>query len=796
MDFDLRLKALEGLATSKSSQAMEALKQTLEKARASLRQETQYELLEQTLSILDVIGHLFSEDVVPEVISFINSLSNRPLTYSEDFDAFESFNSTYRNVSTLIFRAIDILLRLRYLSTPLIVETLLELSLYPDEKVRSRALDGIKSIATYDLSAFYGSDQQNGIGGSPQRILLNVFNGLNDTDLVAHQEAILNAMQSLLSPTIEGRRWNSSSLTISHGSIPTIGGVPEIRRDAIQLLKRLYPLVQNTSQKLATITALNIGSQPVIGRRSEDEASAMISENTTDILAFFESVIGTAGLQIIQKIESLTYWIFFHTNDERVRASALMIEKSIAANEEYQIYKTLVGFEGIFEDWEKLRKHDGYWEETDKFRRNRATEFAQSITPENYALWRDRILSYSKTESDDLATFPVFYHFLEVFATKQPTMALKLLSEDAERIAHVLIPLLRGLWVGPSRLALQLIMDKWINAGEHLYACTKLFLDCPTLDRELIGRILVRATDLKDRHTISMVMFVAVSNYHKDDRTLIDDLFIPALKALTDLKSAQWIFDIWFRREIGELISKLSDSDIDLVLCNLSALHRIDYQAEEILTVIAQKRPAKVLSFLCQRLNVEHTEEAERQNYEAIPFALHKLNKPLEHSPATAVQMVRSKYDGNYGFFIYGGARLLMMIFPHFSAEFEAELLRLVDEGSNESLEFVLAVLRNYEGQPFIHDVCKAVIRKLPIDSEWRTEVYAALQSTGVVTGEYGFAEAYERKKMEVQDWLVDSDEKIRAFATWYVEGLDQMIVADRQRADEQIVLRKHRYNE
>ena len=33
------------------------------------------------------------------------------------------------------------------------------------------------------------------------------------------------------------------------------------------------------------------------------------------------------------------------------------------------------------------------------------------------------------TESEDLATFPNFYHFLETFARAQPKLALKLLSE-------------------------------------------------------------------------------------------------------------------------------------------------------------------------------------------------------------------------------------------------------------------------------------------------------------------------------------------------------------------------------
>ena len=52
MDFDLRLKALTSLAESETDAAINALKQALQKAQASLRVDTQYDLLEQSLAVL------------------------------------------------------------------------------------------------------------------------------------------------------------------------------------------------------------------------------------------------------------------------------------------------------------------------------------------------------------------------------------------------------------------------------------------------------------------------------------------------------------------------------------------------------------------------------------------------------------------------------------------------------------------------------------------------------------------------------------------------------------------------
>lgn len=795
MDFDLRLKALASLTTSQTDAATNALKQALQKAQTSLREDTQYDLLEQSLAVLETIGHRFSDEVAAEAIAFLTAIKNRQITYAAELSAFGANIASYQNASTLAVQAIEVLLRLRYLATQTVVQALLRLSIDEDKVIRSKAIEALKTAAAYDLDVFYGPNRQSGLGGYPQEQILALLLGLCDRELIDLQHAVLAISESLLSPTIEGTRWSSTAVTISHGATPADGGVVEIRGDAIRLLKRLYALVEGTPQKLSVISVLNQATRPHRALSGGGDVSAMILRNTQDVLDFYGSLIDTADFQIVQKIESLSYWIFYHASNEQAKRYALSIEKAVAANNEYQIYKTLIGFEGIFVSWEQLRKNDSYWEETDKFRKEKADEFASSITPDTLPTWRARILAYAKTESDDMATFPIFYYFLETFARAQPKLALKLVSEDTTEIVGFLIPLLRGLWSSPEQPEVRRLLDEWIEAGKHLYASTKQFLDCPTLDRPLVKRLLDRAAELNELHTVGLVMSVAASNYHDDD-SIVVDLFMPALEILTDRGSPHWIFDLWFRREARVVISKLNEHGTNLILKNLMLLKEIDYHAEEILYLIAQRIPGKVLMFLCQRLSEEELGKKKRKTYDAIPYTLHKLHKPLAEIPKEAVRIVRAQYDGDFGKFAFRGAHLLKTIFPQFSPEFEIELLSLVDEGGDDNLEFVLAVLRNYEGQTFIHNICKAIVKKIPTNSQFRTEVSIALQNTGVVSGAYGFAEAYERKKTEIHDWLNDPSDIVKEFATWYVEGLNQMIAAERQRADEQIALRKQRFGE
>jgi len=354
--------------------------------------------------------------------------------------------------------------------------------------------------------------------------------------------------------------------------------------------------------------------------------------------------------------------------------------------------------------------------------------------------------------------------------------------------------LLRGLWSGPERNRVRALIEKWMHEGRFLYPAIKQFLSNPDIDIELATRLLYRAAEVGDLSTIREAASVAISNAGSGREHLIDTLLLPAIDLLTDRSSADWLFDNWFRKEMKEVLTSLTPDAIDIVLGSLKHLSKVDYHAEEVLSIIARRDPEKVLRYLCARLDAEVEEVSDP--FEAVPFELHKLNEPLAQVPQLAVQILRHHYRGDYSNFMHGGARLLAGIFPNFSEDFERELLKLVEEGSEANLQFVLAVLRNYHGQPFIHRLCKALVQAVGVDSPYRAEVAIALESTGVVSGEFGMAQAYERKRQEVLGWLADPDTRVQEFARSYIEDLERMRDAEQKRADEDMALRKFRYGE
>jgi hypothetical protein len=119
------------------------------------------------------------------------------------------------------------------------------------------------------------------------------------------------------------------------------------------------------------------------------------------------------------------------------------------------------------------------------------------------------------------------------------------------------------------------------------------------------------------------------------------------------------------------------------------------------------------------------------------------LQEPLSQRPDRVVDTVSSWYNGHYGMFILREARLLFNIFPDFPEAFESKLLNMVETANEEGLYVVLAILRNYKGRPVIHRVCRALIERLPLDSEFLNEIEFALMQDDIVRGEFGFFDAY-----------------------------------------------------
>lgn len=808
MESSTRIKVLERLAQSKTPAADEAIRRACEQAIAELAGRVEYEALEFSLDVLLKVGFRHSKEVVVAANTFLRTVETRSLVHLDEHGEQLEMLSQYRNAHRLMFKAIDLLNALRYFETPAVVDSLLWASTHEEEPVRKAAFSDLSNLAKYNISVYFGDGTGAGIGPTPQLAVIDALEGKVDEYLRTHLLGVLTLLEGLLSTSMESTSWSSTGVTLSRAVAPAHGGVVDVRKRSIALVKKLYQIVDTKSQKLLLIRAMNTAARGDGRGVIDKEFADMISANAQEVLRFFGNVAkGEEDLQIIQKLEHYSYWIHFHCASAEAKAAALEVKAIIDANAEYAIYKTLVGFEGIFGDWAKDRKDESYALGSQESRMKRCKVMVAEVPAEGFAVWHARILRFAQTESNDLATFPVFYEFLAEVAAAYPDFALDLLTEDDEELSRFFIPLLRGVWDSKRRAQLLPLMTKWIAEAHAedtslLTACAKVFLSTKDVDFSILEKILEKATLLRDVFVIRQVASVAVGRSAPEEGQIeLKSLFLRALPRLTELGDAGWVREIWYRKEATEMVAEFSPDERREVLKNLRLLPQIDYQAEDVLAAIAEREPRLVVEFLCDRIykpdeRVAVVAEKAGGDYEELPYQFHTLQDSLSKDPSMVLAEVLNRYSVDDTLFQFRGAKLLQAIFPQFAESFQAELVRLAREGSDRELDFVAGVLRAYSGEAFIQPIAKELIKRLPRSSPLISEVEIALQSTGVVSGEYGMAEAYKRKQSEMLDWLQDPNERIRTFAAKYIGELQAMSESERRRADESVALRKFEYGE
>lgn len=796
-DIDLRLAALAKLVTAKSESVEQRLGEEMARVEQVLLSGTDYDELVNALKTVAVLTPKFHGAVLPLLTRFVETVSNRALTM--DGEPIQESRLRYRSAGHLIREAIEATNPVRYLHTVALVDFLLALSRSSDTEVAGKARRAFESLVEFDLNVFYG---EHGLGAQPQIDIVARLGQLEGSALLANADLVLSGLRRVLAASMEGHTWTYKAVTISRGSVISNWGVAPLRAAAIALLKRMYPLSDSVGYRKKVLSTL--GEAMRRERPAVDEpTAAMFERDALEVLAFVEGLVATEALPLVQSIEHQTYWNYYHAATPSIAAAALKVRDALDRHAEYQIYKQLIGFEGIFGRWEDLRRSEAAWPYTDENRREFARQYVAAIDDTNEALWRTRILTFSETRSDDLATFPVYYEFLELLGQRRPQLALELLTAHEETMGPFQIALMGGLWIGAKSDEVAAIADRWIAAGTHLTTVAKSLINGGERRLGMLSGVIGKGSEL-DNHDVIVYAMGTAARLHGKGAVSAKGIFMLGLRELAKRHDADWARAVWFNRDFKALIANMHAEERAEVLRSLASLSKLDYQAEEVIAAVCEHDSASVLNFLVDRLKQEASEDSCRRDtgvfeedaFEAIPDHLHQLNKVLSNEPRALVDALRNGFDNETrSMFPYrGGARLLKAVFPNFADPLPALLHELVASADPKDIDFALSVLRAFGGGAPILETAKSIVKVVPEQSPVWSELAAALESTGVVMGEYGMAEAFERKRQDMLVWSTDEDSRVRAFAAWLAEGLEQLAARERQRADEGTELRKYRY--
>jgi len=610
-------------------------------------------------------------------------------------------------------------------------------------------------------------------------------------------------LHEVLKFEVGGTTWNFDSVTIHRGAVRPSGALREVRHAALDTLRDLFRASDNDQVRRTIKHAFNDATRPPSDSGVDANLIEVLLGDAIRIVSVYREFADRMSFALLQSVEHDLFWLHRHRGKPRAdfqnKTSIVALHGELAraiiafrdqvnADRRFVIYKTLVGFESVF-----LPMWDG---ETDvernaDYRRKRIGEFVTDVTAENSAEWFDIIALCARTKSNDAATFPSFGSFLEELGQRKPDLVLKLIAKLDDDLARFLPWLLKGLEIGERLDAVTSLVGAWLIERKYLREIVIYCSIAPTFDAGLLERAIGGAISNSDSIAVVWAM-EAAARQNKSPEELVERVFLPGLRYLASMRDTRWVGAVWPFTRKSAIFSSLSEAGVEEVLTSLVPEIKLAHEAEWVLAVIAKEWPVRVIDYFIDRLRLANTDDAPK-GYEPVPFSLSELEDPLASFAADMVRKLREWHDDDARLFQYRGAQFLKAIFPKFTP-LGASLRSIVAQGERRGLEFVLAVLRVFDGRKVLQPICRDIVATLQPGDELLTEVEVVLDTTGMVSGQFGFVEAYLGKKAEIQDWLTDPREQVRVFAERHMRSLDRAIAAEQRRGMERHELRKREY--
>lgn len=776
----------------------DALESIVEAADNNVRAEALETFAENVLPLYDNL-----QTVYPEIVTRLVEAADRARITPAIVIETPYGTLPAKTYSEIIKAIADILTRYRYLDIEATFDALCTLYGWSgNEDEQKPLLELGKALAKHQLHVW------RQYGPIAQEILVNQIETFDDDECRSMQPLLTSILGETLGAEISGTTNNSNSLTLHRGSVVASDMLSAVRTKAIGLLKRQFSLAVSDQDRRAILLALQTATNAPFSGDYSNELARLVMNNICAILEFQTEISPMLSLDLLQTTEERIHRIYWRYKElpetmrddpdlvaarVQVESTALAFRDLVNTNSDFEIYKTLVGYNSVFPPAWKSK--DFNYEQVKVYRSQQVDVLLTSVNDDNADVWFDRLNRYAQTKSNDAATFPVFGNFLEKLAEAQPDIAFGYLERLEEPLADFLPGLLAGLMRSRENAKALTKIDEWLNAGQHIAHVAWYLRFADHFDETLFRRVLESAIKYDDKHAMRNVLIAALTQFEVHPGTLVEDIFLPALSYLNAADDYSWIRMPWFSWLGSPIIRALDEEQANIVLDALISYPDLEDGAEYIAAAIAERWPAIVISFIGKRQELARSDKVPPR-FDAVPFEVYQLRAPLAAAPDVMLNGARTWFDGDPLHFPYDGGRLLASVFPELSNGLQEQLTELITDGNEQDLEFVLAVLSAFEGKSCIYELVRSIVAKLNPGNPLLLNAQSVLRQSGVVSGEFGFAELHAKRKTLLAEWLTDQSETVQIFATEQIRDLDRWIAIENRSAEASIALRKLDYGE
>lgn len=777
---NLKLKAIEYFAAKPHDdvKAKAFFKKEYEEIQNVLSKSNSYRAIS---SVIDVLEKFISHVADKAIEDLVRCWERLHIT--EELIISETYFSKYHTKDELYAKIIGLLSRLRYIDQEKVVAILFEF--WKEEETQRGDVEKVfKELAEFNL---YAVEQ---IGFTPQVKLLHAIMHLTDGDRLKFFPIITSVFSQILSTDIEGHSWNYRTVSIESMAIPATEEIKKLRQDTVSSLIQMYQITNKLEHKKELLNVMNSACRVWSRVQVSDDTRLIVENNTIEMLQYWSTLIKSESLELVQIIENDSYWNYYHAISDFVKQAALSVKTSIDSNEEYQIYRDLVGYEGIFGNWEDRNDYD----KQNNIREKLVNRHIDSVNQDNISDWLNRVELYLETDSRDLATFPELFKFVEVISNRFPNEVL-FRFEETNRLDKSVIPIFKGIWGSSIHDSFIKTVSDWIDSAKYLWELSVVFLNFNDVKLKLIEKFVEKAILVEDLHSLSSFLRIFEVNQECLTDEVSNQIFEKIFTLFNQKKHTIWINHVWFSRKGQSFIQTLSKNNIRLMIDNLVFANNVDHRVEGVLEHIAHINISDVFYFFEQRIeHKKHRDRDQEERYDDIPFSLHSINKILAEHPEDLILLIKRNYEYGYGIDQYGVAGIFKKCFSPFKSQLIDSILEQLNPSIDEELKLILAIASSYKGHSSILPLIKQLLMELEYSEEKISWVNNSLREIGVIRGEYGLADAYKNKLSDIEPWLNDNNANVVKFAYQYTDLLKEMIEDEINQMDEQVALEKHKF--
>ncbi len=673
----------------------------------------------------------------------------------------------------------------------------------PNDDIRQQIVNVVKNLSEYNIGVY------NKVGPRLQMALVDHLASMRDAEVDSIRPIALTVWTEAIESDITGTKWKADSVVFSRGAVPESDQLREVRDKAIKALFAAYDRSTDDVQKREVLSALEAATRTPFQGKYSNELLATTIRDTTRIVDFVTERAKIMSYELLQYLEHQFLYHYFraegliHDAENRFgcRAEAgtlvsaiFKFRDTINADNRFVRYKVLVGFESVYPSHWTKKEFD--YHGTEEYRRGEADRYIDEINAANEDDWFVLIVRCAETKSNDLATFPVFGSFISILAERKPEVAERFLAKASDDLRKFLPAFLNGLALSARCDIYERILEGELESDRNLAGIARHLRYSNAKEPELAARLLKRAIDKGDTIPVNECLLFALEHYGTEKIADADTFIRDALTFLNDRKDSRWVSEAWFLEKATKFYEGLTPERRAQVLQNLGNVPKVNFQVERVLVRLAERQPEAVWDYFGARLARKAAEGEGEERFEGVPFQFHGLEKELSKHPQLAINKGVSWFAQDPKLFQFQGGHLLSRVFPNCSPEFAAVLAELVKTGSDKEAEFALAILRNYEGETSTYVVLKEIVSRFPDDRSKMSQVRIAIDNTGVVSGEFGFVEAWRARKESLAEWLRDERAAVKAFAEKHISELDRMIASEQRRAEGEWEMRKRSYDE